>query len=104
DLRRGNHVFRYKAPDDFGEPENAFTVCTFWFLDALAAIGRKDEARAIYEELISCRNSLGLLSEDVNPLTRELWGNIPQSYSMVGLIISGMRLSKTWEEAFWRDS
>jgi len=104
DLRRGNHLFRYKAPDDFGEPENAFTVCTFWFLDALAAIGRKDEARAIYEELISCRNSLGLLSEDVNPLTKELWGNIPQSYSMVGLIISGMRLSKTWEEAFWRDS
>jgi hypothetical protein len=40
----------------------------------------------------------------VNPLTKELWGNIPQTYSMVGLIISGMRLSKTWEEAFWRDS
>jgi GH15 family glucan-1,4-alpha-glucosidase len=104
ELRRGNHMFRYAAPDDFGEPENAFTVCTFWFVDALAAIGRKDEARRIYEELISCRNSMGLLSEDVNPLTRELWGNIPQSYSMVGLIISGMRLSKTWEEAFWRDS
>ncbi|HEX2525497.1 MAG TPA: glycoside hydrolase family 15 protein [Geminicoccus sp.] len=104
ELRRGNHMFRYAAADDFGAPENAFTVCTFWFVDALAAIGRRDEARQIYEELISCRNSMGILSEDVDPATRELWGNVPQTYSMVGLIVSGMRLSKTWEEAFWRDS
>lgn len=103
-LRRGNHMFRYAAADDFGEPENAFTVCTFWFVDALVAIGRRDEARQIYEELIACRNSLGILSEDVNTTTKELWGNFPQTYSMVGLISSGMRLSKTWEEAFWRDS
>jgi GH15 family glucan-1,4-alpha-glucosidase len=80
----------------------AFTVCTFWYIDALAAIGRKAEARAIFEELLASRNHVGLLSEDIDPATGELWGNFPQTYSMVGLIISAMRLSKSWEESFWR--
>ncbi|EDP62934.1 glycoside hydrolase 15-related protein [alpha proteobacterium BAL199] len=97
-LKRGNHVFRYDAPDDFGTPEVAFTVCTFWFIEALAAIGRKDEARQMFEEILACRNSLGLLSEDVDPVTGELWGNFPQTYSMVGLIKCAMRLSRPWED------
>jgi GH15 family glucan-1,4-alpha-glucosidase len=101
-LRRKNHLVRYAAPDDFGVPQVAFTVCTFWYIDALAAIGRKPEAREIFEELLACRNHVGLLSEDIDPATGELWGNFPQTYSMVGLIISAMRLSKSWEEAFWR--
>lgn len=102
-LRRGKHMFRYAA-DDFGAPTTAFTICSFWHVDALAAVGRREEAREIFEHLLTCRNHLGLLSEDVEPATGELWGNFPQTYSMVGLIVSAMRLSKTWEEAFWRGS
>ncbi len=98
-LRRGNYVFRYHAPDDFGFPENAFNVCTFWYIDAIAAIGRLDEARAMFSNMLGRRNNLGLLSEDLDPKTGELWGNFPQTYSMVGLINSAMRLSKSWEEA-----
>lgn len=100
DLRRGNHMMRYVVEDDFGEPENAFNVCTFWLISALAATGRKDEAREIYEEMLKCRNHLGLMAEDTNHQTGEMWGNFPQTYSMVGLILSAMVLSKSWEEAF----
>ncbi|MCC7273372.1 MAG: glycoside hydrolase family 15 protein [Alphaproteobacteria bacterium] len=103
-LRRGPHLMRYVAPDDFGLPETSFTVCTFWYIDALAAVGRKDEARELFERVLACRNHLGLLSEDLDHRTGELWGNFPQTYSMVGLIVSAMRLSKSWEEAFWRGS
>ena len=97
-------MFRYVAPDDFGRPTTSFLICTFWYIDALAAVGRRDEAREILEDTLSCRNHLGLLSEDIDPVSGELWGNFPQTYSMVGLIVSAMRLSKSWEEAFWRGS
>lgn len=99
-LRRGDHVYRYDVADDFGVPTTAFTVCTFWYINALAAVGRRDEARAMLERVLLCRNHVGLLSEGVAPETNELWGNFPQTYSMVGLIISAMRLSRTWEDAF----
>jgi GH15 family glucan-1,4-alpha-glucosidase len=98
-LRRGEHMFRYDAPDDFGEPENAFNICTFWYIDALASIGRTDEARELFENMLSLRNPLGLLSEDIEPKSGELWGNIPQTYSMAGIINAAVRLSKPWEEA-----
>jgi pentatricopeptide repeat protein len=99
-LRRGNHVIRYHAADDFGEAETTFNICTFWYIDALVLVGRHQEARDLFEYMLSRRNSLGLLSEDLAPETGELWGNFPQTYSMVGLINSAMRLSKTWEDAF----
>ncbi|MBT8447279.1 MAG: glycoside hydrolase family 15 protein, partial [Gammaproteobacteria bacterium] len=88
----------YGVADDFGEPENAFTICTFWYIDALAATGRKDEARELFEKMLACRNDLGLLSEDLNPETGELWGNFPQTYSMVGIIHAARRLSRDWED------
>ncbi|MGF7210681.1 GH15 family glucan-1,4-alpha-glucosidase [Skermanella aerolata] len=99
-LKRGTMLYRYVHKDDFGYPETAFTICTFWYIDALAAIGRKDEARSLFERMLTYRNHVGLLSEDIDPATGELWGNFPQTYSMVGLINSAMRLSKPWEEAF----
>jgi len=99
DLRRGDHLFRYAAEDDFGYPENAFNICTFWFVDALHAIGRGDEARQIFCKMLEHRTRLGLLSEDLDPHTGELWGNFPQTYSMVGLINAAMHLSRPWEEA-----
>ncbi len=100
ELRQGDFLYRYVVPDDFGQPETAFTICTFWYIDALAAIGRRDEARQLFEKMLGRRNHLGLLSEDIDFTTGELWGNFPQTYSMVGLINSAMRLSKSWEEAF----
>ena len=98
ELREGDHVYRYRVADDFGKPETAFTACTFWHIDALARIGRKQEARAMFESLLKQRTKLGLLSEDVDTDTRELWGNFPQTYSMVGIINAAARLSKSWEE------
>jgi GH15 family glucan-1,4-alpha-glucosidase len=103
-LMRDGFVFRYHEADDFGTPETAFLVCTFWYCDALALAGRKQEARELFENAITCRNSVGLLSEDVAPRTRMLWGNFPQAYSHVGLIHSAWRLSRGWEEALWRAS
>lgn len=58
--------------------------------------------RALFERILSLRNHVGLLSEDVDPRTGHLWGNYPQTYSQVGLILSAMRLSRSWEEGFWR--
>lgn len=100
ELRHGDFLFRYIHEDDFGRPSTAFTTCTFWYIDALAATGRRDEARALFEKLLACRNHVGLLSEDIDPYTGELWGNFPQTYSMVGLINSAMRLSRPWEQAY----
>ncbi|WP_421862069.1 glycoside hydrolase family 15 protein [Parvibaculum sp.] len=91
-------MFRYATADDFGMPRNAFNICTFWYIDALARVGRTDEAREIFESILGCRNSLGLLSEDTDPATGELWGNFPQTYSLVGIINAAMRLSRKWEE------
>lgn len=93
------YLFRYVVEDDFGAPENAFTICSFWYIDALAAAGRREEARALFEDLLSRRNHLGLLSEDIEPVSGELWGNFPQTYSMVGIINSARILSKPWESA-----
>jgi len=102
DLMRGGLLLRYSLPDDFGVPDTAFLVCSFWLVDALAAIGRTADARALFERMLKLRNHVGLLSEDVDPRNGELWGNFPQSYSQVGLILSAMRLSRSWEEGFWR--
>lgn len=93
----GPHMRRYEAPDDFGLPETAFNICTFWRLDALARTGRKQEAREIFEAMLASRNHLGLLSEDTNPVTGEMWGNFPQTYSMVGIINGAVRLSAAWD-------
>jgi len=97
-LRRGSCLLRYELPDDFGEPATAFNICTFWYVDALGAIGRKDEARELFDAMLARRNQLGLLSEDLDFTTGEQWGNFPQTYSLVGLINAAMRLSRRWED------
>ena len=99
ELKRGPYLFRYSSADDFGMPETAFNICTFWYINALAAVGRADEAREIFNNMLDRRNTLGLLSEDLDPKTGELWGNFPQTYSMVGIIMAAQRLSLSWEEA-----
>ncbi len=92
----GPYMRRYEAPDDFGKPETAFNICTFWRIDALARIGRRGQAREIFEVMLKSRNPLGLLSEDTHPVTGEMWGNFPQTYSMVGVVNAAMRLSAPW--------
>ena len=96
-LGRGPFMLRYEEADDFGVPEVGFNVCAFWRVDALAKIGRKEEARELFDDLLTARNSLGLMSEDSSFDTREGWGNFPQTYSMVGIINGAMRLSRAWE-------
>jgi GH15 family glucan-1,4-alpha-glucosidase len=93
----GPYMRRYEAADDFGKPETSFNVCTFWRIDALARIGRKAQAREIFEVMLKSRNHLGLLSEDTHPVTGEMWGNFPQTYSMVGTINAAVRLSAPWD-------
>ena len=104
ELRRGQHVMRYTGEDDFGLPEMAFLVCRFWLIDALWLLGRIEEARAMFEDALHDCNHYGLLSEDVHPETGALWGNFPQTYSMAGLITTGMRLSRSWEDRYWHGS
>lgn len=99
ELREDTFLFRYRLPDDFGSPETTFNICTFWYINALAAIGRIDEARNLFERMLACRTSLGLMSEDLDPRTLEPWGNFPQTYSMAGIINAAMRLSMSWDEA-----
>jgi GH15 family glucan-1,4-alpha-glucosidase len=104
DLVHGRHVMRYAAEDDFGLPETEFLVCRFWLVDALAALGRREEARERFEDALTLRNCYGLLAEDIHPQTGALWGNFPQTYSMAGVILSAMRLSQSWEDRYWRAS
>jgi GH15 family glucan-1,4-alpha-glucosidase len=95
-LRRGGHMLRYAAEDDFGRPETAFNFCTFWLIEALHLAGRADEARSLYEQTLERLTPAGLLSEDSDFETGELWGNYPQTYSLVGLINCAVLLSKPW--------
>jgi GH15 family glucan-1,4-alpha-glucosidase len=98
ELRRGDHMLRYAAEDDFGAPETAFNVCTFWLIEALHLVGRDSEARVLFETMLSHTTRSGLLSEDLDYETGELWGNFPQTYSLVGVINCAGLLSKPWSE------
>ena len=95
-LRRGSHMLRYASEDDFGLPHTAFNVCTFWLIEALHFTGRDKDARLLFEEMLSRRTAAGLLSEDIDPVSGELWGNYPQTYSLVGMINCAVLLSKPW--------
>ena len=102
ELMREKHVMRYAGEDDFGLPVTAFLICRFWLIDALWSLGRREAARDLFTDALEHRNRYGLLSEDVDPKTGALWGNFPQTYSMAGLILSAMRLSRSWEDRYWR--
>jgi GH15 family glucan-1,4-alpha-glucosidase len=104
ELVREKHVMRYASADDFGMPVTAFLICRFWLVDALWSLDRREEARELFVDALSHRNRYGLLSEDVDPTTGALWGNFPQTYSMAGLILTAMRLSRSWEDRYWRGS
>jgi len=86
ELYHNGLVYRYRHQDDFGIPESAFVTCTFWFVRSLFAIGEKEEAKRVLDQLLSCANYLGLFGEDIDFKTRRLLGNFPQAYSHVALI------------------
>lgn len=90
--------YRYRHPDDFGTPETTFLICSFWYVEALACVGRLDEAIAEFEQLITYTNHLGLLSEDVDAKTGSQWGNFPQAYSHVGLVNAAYRIAKKMDK------
>ena len=95
-LRRGEHMLRYATEDDFGLPVTAFNFCTFWLIEALHLTGRSAEARELYRRMLDRLTPAGLLSEDTDFQTGELWGNYPQTYSLVGLINCAGLLSRPW--------
>jgi len=94
-LREGCLVFRYKSEDDFGKPENTFTPCSLWFVEAQYMAGRKEKARKIFEELMGYSNNLGLFSEDIDPTTKEQKGNFPQAYTHMALINAAVMLNES---------
>lgn len=93
----GGLMHRYTHADDFGTPESAFLVCSFWYVEALAAMGRVEQALKELETLLAYANPLGLFSEDVDPTTGGQWGNFPQTYSHVGLINAVLRITSKIE-------
>jgi GH15 family glucan-1,4-alpha-glucosidase len=94
ELCRDGLMYRYKNKDDFGEPTSSFTICTFWLIDSLYKIGEKEKAKAMFEQLLSYSNHLGLFSEDIDFETKRLLGNFPQAYSHLALIETAANFSK----------
>jgi GH15 family glucan-1,4-alpha-glucosidase len=101
ELLRGKHVMRYAGEDDFGRPESEFLVCRFWLIDAWWKLDRREKAIDMFTDALRYRNRYGLLAEDVHLQTKQLSGNFPQTYSMAGLILTAMRLSRSWEDRYW---
>jgi GH15 family glucan-1,4-alpha-glucosidase len=102
DLLKGKHVMRYANDDDFGSPEVEFLTCRFWLIDAWWWLGRREEARELFIDSLRYRNRYGLFAEDIHLVSGEMQGNFPQTYSMAGLILTAMRLSRSWEDRYWR--
>ena len=86
--------YRYTHDDDFGKPESTFMICAFWYVEALARVGRLKEAIKTFETVTGYANHLGLMSEDVDYKTGSQWGNFPQTYSHVGLVNAAFNIGK----------
>ncbi len=100
-LVKNNYTFRYIAEDEFGAPENAFIVCTFWMINALYLVGREKEAREMFEHIMKSANHLKLFAEDVEVSTGRLTGNFPQGYSHLAFIQTVLLLETEYN---WRDA
>ncbi len=95
DLTADGLILRYRTEDtDDGLPvgEGVFLACSFWYADALAALGRREEARALFERLLSLRNDVGLLAEEYDPVGRRQLGNFPQAFSHLALVNTALTL------------
>ncbi len=87
-------MYRYVNADDFGKPSSSFTICTFWLIQALHQIGKTEDAKSIFDRLLSFGNHLGLFSEDIDFMSHRLLGNFPQAYSHLALINTARLFSK----------
>lgn len=85
--------YRYIHADDFGKPKTTFLICAFWYIEALACVGRIQDAVDTFTEIMPYANHLMLFSEDVDESTGDQWGNFPQAYSHVGLMNAAYRIS-----------
>jgi GH15 family glucan-1,4-alpha-glucosidase len=90
-------MLRYRHKDDFGDTTSAFSICSFWWAEALGMVGRLDEATQLFYRLQGYANGVGLFSEDIEPRTGRLLGNFPQAYTHVGLINTAVTLSELIE-------
>jgi len=97
-LSKDGWLFRYRVDDGFGQPTVAFIICTFWLAEALAIVGRKDDAEGVMDHVQSALSPLGLLSEDYETSNLRMWGNFPQAYSHVGLIHAAFAASPKWAD------
>jgi GH15 family glucan-1,4-alpha-glucosidase len=97
-LSQDGWLFRYQSDDGFGKPKVAFIICTFWLVEALAVLGRLDEAKAVMKHVHAGMSPLGLLSEDYETANLRMWGNFPQAYSHVGLIRAAYAAAPRWSE------
>jgi GH15 family glucan-1,4-alpha-glucosidase len=101
-LRQGTEdtgfFYRYVREDDFGKPDAAFVICSFWIAQALARLGRMAEAQSILDRVLAAANHVGLFSEHFIPATKIQCGNFPQAYSHVGLINAAFAVSPPWSD------
>lgn len=96
-LMSDGFVCRYdtaRTEDGLPPGEGAFIACSFWLVDAYVLLGRHVEAEKLFQRLIALCNDVGLLSEEYDPLSKQLVGNFPQAFSHVALINSALRLSR----------
>ena len=96
-LTENGLMLRYRNPDDFGVPTSAFTICSFWWAEALALAGRLEQAVEVFERVCAFANPVGLFSEDIDPVSGRLLGNFPQAYTHVGLINAAVTISELME-------
>jgi GH15 family glucan-1,4-alpha-glucosidase len=93
-------VYRYDpgaSPDGLAGDEGTFSMCSFWYVEALARAGQLDQARLIFEKMLSYANHLGLYSEEIGP-TGELLGNFPQAFTHLALISAAFNLDRALEK------
>ena len=87
-------VYRYRSDDGLEGEEGTFLLCTFWLAQALARSGRTARARTVFERATAFVNDVGLLAEEVGPVSGELLGNFPQAFSHIGLVNAAWEISQ----------
>jgi GH15 family glucan-1,4-alpha-glucosidase len=92
ELGHGPFLHRYRVDDGVGGEEGAFTLCGFWLAEVLAMMGRVEEAQLVFTSHAEASNHLGLLAEEIDPVTRVQLGNFPQAFSHLGLINAAARI------------
>ncbi len=97
-LSNDGWLYRYRLDDGFGSPKVAFTICTFWLVEALAEAGCVDDAKRLMDKVHGALTPLGLIAEDYDTASLRMWGNFPQAYSHVGLIHAAFAASPSWTD------